>query len=148
MTAMAYLKGNKFKEGKDEFARFVKNFPDHPLSGEVLAMLKEAEEKEKRSKFVKVERARPIDEPIRAVQVFYFDGKSEDEIGAEMAELSRGGIDTIIVRVFHNPGDRFHPSVSALKRESFTSGLYFRSSHAPVIEDFLADIIPLATNTT
>lgn len=144
MTAMAYLRGGRFKEGKEEFARFIRNFPDHPLASEVGAMLKEAEEKEKQAKFVKEERARAEDEPIRAVQVFYFDGKSLEEMEAEMAELSRGGIDTIIVRVFHNPGDRFHPSVSSLRRERFSSGLYFRSSHAPVIEDFLADVIPLA----
>ena len=144
MTAMAYLKGAKFKQGKDEFARFTRNFPDHPLSGEVKAMLKEAEEEEKRAKFVKKKREFSQNEPIRAVQVFYFDGKTTQEIEAEMTELSRGGIDTIIVRVFHNSGDRFHPSVSTLRRKNFSAGLYFRSSHAPVIEDFLADVIPLA----
>ncbi len=80
-------------------------------------------------------------EPIRAVQVFYFDGGSTEEVEAELLALSRGGIDTIIVRVFHNPDDRFHPSVRRVNRERFTSGVYFKTTHAPVIEDFLPDVI-------
>jgi biofilm PGA synthesis lipoprotein PgaB len=144
MIASAYLKAGRLKDAGEEFARFISNFPESPLAGEAENKLKAAEEEDHWVELIKAIPKRVQREPIRAVQVFYFDGKTIAEMEAELKALSRGGVDTIMVRAFHNPGDRFHPVVSLEKRESFTSGLYFRSSHAPVIEDFLGDIIPLA----
>ncbi len=144
MTASAYLKAGRLKEARAEFVLFIRNFPENSLASEAQIMIKNSEEA---GQWVEVETEEVKSarrEPIRAVQVFYFDGKSTEEVDLELRELSLGGVDTIMVRAFHNPGDRFHPVVSRAKREKFTSGLYFKSSHAPVIEDFLTEVIHLA----
>ena len=141
MIASSYHKAGLLREAKEEYARFMRNFPDDPLSD--VAIKKLLSVKEDEELFVPLLKATVSEktEPIRAVQVFYFDGNSTEEVDRELAALSRGGIDTIIVRVFHNPEDRFHPVVSRVNRERFTSGVYFKTTHAPVIEDFLPDVI-------
>jgi biofilm PGA synthesis lipoprotein PgaB len=144
MIASSYHKAGRLGDAAEEYARFIENFPGDALGKEakkkLLSVKVDKELFEPLLKAAEVEKA----EPIRAVQVFYFDGGSTEEMEAELAALSRGGIDTIIVRAFHNPEDRFHPSVSYAKRERFTSGVYFNTTHAPVVEDFLAEVIESA----
>lgn len=54
--------------------------------------------------------------------------------------LKKLGYNTIILRVFHNRGDRFHGLVGATTRKLKTEGVYFKTNKVPVI----ADILPLA----
>ncbi len=53
---------------------------------------------------------------IKAVQILLFKGKTYEDVEQEIARLKDSGINTIIVRVFHNRGDRFHPFVNPAKR--------------------------------
>lgn len=80
--------------------------------------------------------------PLRAVQVMYFNGRSMDEIEDEMEVLASSGINTIIVRVFHNDGDTLYPHIKAggVDADNTGAGVYFKSAHSPVISDMLAGI--------
>lgn len=71
-----------------------------------------------------------------AVQVLLIDCQNLDELDERMKTLRASGVNTLIFRVFHNRGDRFY---------SFTDpksdrGVYFRTDHAPVVDDILADV--------
>lgn len=89
-------------------------------------------------------RIRPLDNGrkgvLRAVQVMLFNSASKREIQRELDTLKAAGIDTVIVRVFHNPGDRYYRGVNSKSR----SGVYFRTTHAPVVADLLGSILDAA----
>lgn len=72
-------------------------------------------------------------ERLKAIQIFVLPPKDKwDEL---FINLKKGGANTLIVRVFHNKGDRYH---CGLKSE-LTEGVYFSSRYLPVIEDMLKD---------
>lgn len=76
---------------------------------------------------------------LRVAQVLLFEGKTAGEVAANLARLKEAGVDTVFIRVFHNHGDR-----SLLNGGPATkSGVYFRTSAAPVVADYLGEIIPL-----
>jgi biofilm PGA synthesis lipoprotein PgaB len=76
---------------------------------------------------------------LRAAQVLLFEGRTVDEIADNLARLKEAGVDTVFIRVFQNGGDR------SLFRggPSFKSGVYFRTEAAPVIADYLSEVIPV-----
>jgi len=53
------------------------------------------------------------------------------------------GVDTVILRVFHNPGDRTY-RVAGRQQPSGGYGVYFTTEHAPVIYDLLGLVLPMA----
>lgn len=75
-----------------------------------------------------------------AVQIFYFDGGSIDEMEKKMKELKEAGVDTLIVRVFQNKGDRAYKFVDLQGEE----GVYFKTEHAPVVADILGELAEMA----
>ncbi|MCX7991548.1 MAG: family 10 glycosylhydrolase [Proteobacteria bacterium] len=70
-------------------------------------------------------------EKLKAVQIFVLPEK--DKWDSLFNSFKRGGVNTLIIRVFHNKGDRYH---CGLKTE-ITEGVYFRSKYLPVLEDLL-----------
>jgi biofilm PGA synthesis lipoprotein PgaB len=76
---------------------------------------------------------------LRAAQVLLFEGRTVDDIADNLTRLKEAGVDTVFIRVFHNSGDR------SLFRggPSSESGVYFRTKAAPVISDYLAEVIPV-----
>ncbi len=73
-----------------------------------------------------------------------FDGV---DVSAEMRRLKEAGVNTVIFRVFHNEGDRFHPGAvpsGAFQAGDKRAGVYFNSSRAPVIADILSGVIEAA----
>ncbi len=52
-------------------------------------------------------------------------------------KLKKLGYNTIILRVFHNRGDRFHNLVTETNRKQTPEGVYFSTDQAPVISDIL-----------
>lgn len=82
----------------------------------------------------------PKDESLRAVQVSVFEGRSYEEVAWEFDALKTSGVNAVIVRVFHNKGDRFYPFLTAHSDE----GVYFRTRHVPVVADMLGRIIEIA----
>ena len=81
--------------------------------------------------------------PLKAVQVMLFSGRTLEDVEGEIKRLKTHGIDTIILRVFHNRGDRFYPFVRPA-RHTPRAGVYFRTSHAPVVADILTPILEMA----
>ena len=81
--------------------------------------------------------------PLRAVQVMFFSGKTLEDVRGEIRRLKTHGIDTIILRVFHNRGDRPYPFVRTTKMLP-RAGVYFKTSHAPVVADILTPILDAA----
>ncbi|MBI2570647.1 MAG: hypothetical protein HYV63_26895 [Candidatus Schekmanbacteria bacterium] len=80
---------------------------------------------------------------LRGVQVLRFGTRNRHELGELMSRWARAGIDTIIVRVFQNSGDR--PLLSGPPPPRAPAlGVYFRSETAPTVDDVLGEILPMA----
>jgi len=79
-------------------------------------------------------------EPLRGVQVLLFESDDLEGLIDEMAAIRDIGCNTVIVRVFHNRGDRFHPFADP----TCDAGVYFKTDHAPVVDDVLGTMIAAA----
>lgn len=77
---------------------------------------------------------------IRAAQVFYTPSKDYKGFEEEIKKIKSQGINTVIFRVFGNKGDRIH---GIAKRRS-EIGVYYSTSHAPVIEDILGKVVEIS----
>jgi biofilm PGA synthesis lipoprotein PgaB len=71
-----------------------------------------------------------------AAQVSLFYSQTLDEVDKRIAQLAEAGVNTLILRVFQNPGDR--PYRFAAVRSP--SGVYFRTQYAPVVDDVLGPV--------
>ncbi len=69
-------------------------------------------------------------------QVFYFDGKNLEEVEKRVKKLKNAGVDTLILRVFQNKGDRMYKFVTPRHEE----GVYFKTEYAPVVDDILGKL--------
>ena len=81
-----------------------------------------------------------VDKNILGVQIPFIKSENLMEFERSLAELKNLGIDTLIVRVFQNEGDRNH----RLVKKNRGTGIYFKSSVAPVVEDILQDLVRVA----
>ena len=81
-----------------------------------------------------------VDKKVIAAQVLLFKSSTYEELEKEMAAMKASGVNIVIVRVFHNKGDRFHGFAAQSKHQS---GVYFKSKIAPVIDDVLTRIIEI-----
>jgi len=70
-----------------------------------------------------------LSEPMRAVQIPVLECESQVQLKNLFTGLKAIGINTVIVKVFHNPGDRVHK----LCLPNAGSGVYFKSQSAPVV---------------
>ena len=77
---------------------------------------------------------------IAGFQVLLFSSKTEEDLTREMAKIKETGANTVIVRVFHNRGDRFYPFINP----ATDSGVYFNTTHSPVVGDALTPMINAA----
>jgi biofilm PGA synthesis lipoprotein PgaB len=155
--ADSYLDAGDFREAIDQFRQFLENFKESPFADEAelkllkaerfFARIKEPEGKVEEPVF---EARKEVEIPapagpkprssLRAVQFMLFNAKSYAEIEEELKSLKRAGVDTIIVRVFHNRGDRCYSFVKPLS----PVGVYFRTTHAPVVADILPKVLTIA----
>jgi biofilm PGA synthesis lipoprotein PgaB len=77
---------------------------------------------------------------LDAVQVFVFRSPRPEQIDSELAALRASGVDTLIVRAFHNRGDRpLFPGLGIAE-----PGVYFRSRNAPLAADLLPGLVEKA----
>src|SRR5690554_1464128 len=74
---------------------------------------------------------------LNGVQVFVFDPMYENNVGLFFDEVKEKGGDTVFFRVFQNETDRYH----FLKTNKCTTGVYFNTTEACVIEDLLGNLI-------
>ncbi|MFB0519584.1 MAG: poly-beta-1,6-N-acetyl-D-glucosamine N-deacetylase PgaB [Acidobacteriota bacterium] len=84
----------------------------------------------------------PSGEDVRmvAAQIFFVEGSSPGEIEEYIRGIKSDGINTILLRVFQNRGDRPHP-IAGNRR---LPGVYFQTDHAPVIADLLKPVVDIA----
>jgi biofilm PGA synthesis lipoprotein PgaB len=128
----------------------MKNFPESPELKTALDLFQKA-------RGAKGQKTRPAssraDAPaqsadssgtMKAVQIPLFLQSGYGEIGAEMGRLKASGLDTVIVRVFHNIGDRYYASADPESGVWNETGVYFKTDHAPVIDDVLGPLVELA----
>lgn len=150
--AMSLLSAHRYKEAIEGFGLFLSNFSEKEPG-----LKKEAGERLKEARLLARKNALPIvtllppksaypegshasASAMRGVQVMLFEGRTFGGIDAEMKRLKESGIDTVIFRVFHNKGDRYH----RVAPSALPAGVYFKTSHAPVVADILPEIIRLA----
>ena len=74
--------------------------------------------------------------PLRAAQISDLDFASRVELARFFHDLKSAGINTVIVRVFQNPGDGF-PKLCAPAAQT---GYYFRTNSAPMVCDLLGTL--------
>jgi biofilm PGA synthesis lipoprotein PgaB len=79
-------------------------------------------------------------EALYAAQVSWLPCRTEAEVAGEFRRIADQGFDTVILRVFHNRGDRFYPFITPRAE----AGVYFATKEAPVVADVLTPLIPLA----
>ncbi len=77
-------------------------------------------------------------ERIKAVQIFVLPEK--EKWNQMLDSFKKVGADTVIIRVFHNSGDRYHCFI----KSNISEGVYFKTAHLPLVEDILGDFIKLA----
>lgn len=143
--ADVYYNAKRFANARDEYERVIQNFPGTPYANAAEVRLKEALDRIRESLPIV-----PIEEPeeprtvkiegLKAVQVMRFEGLTWSEVEEELKGLGKAGVDTVILRVFHNSGDRFYRSARPMEKR----GVYFKTAHAPVVDDILGEVIRLA----
>jgi len=137
----AYLYSGMYVEAETQFRLFISNFGDSPFSPVAEVKMREARERGKKHFPQPLpERLREMRPALRAVQVMFFEGRTIDEIEGEIKALRGSGVDTIILRVFHNKGDRYYPAAG----RGAESGVYFSTAGAPVVDDLLPAVLEAA----
>lgn len=138
----AYYMAGLYDKAEVQYRQFVRNFGESPLAGKALVRLDELG-------WMRVKRLPTIPLPeapfrqvkgLKAVQVMLFEGRTIEEVEGELKGLGSAGVDTVILRVFHNSGDRFYRFVSPRDKR----GVYFNTSSAPVVDDMLSAVLTAA----
>ena len=73
-------------------------------------------------------------------QAFYLEGKNLEEVEKRIKGLKEAGVNTLIFRVFQNKGDRIYKFANPQHEE----GVYFKTEHAPVVDDLLGKVAAIA----
>lgn len=149
--ALSYYNEGAYREADNQLKLFLMNFPSNRYVEDAVAkreiLYKKLTSignsangylKQPLFKSDKIVNGAP--DTIRAIQVPIFEGHTYQEVEEEIKVLQEKGYNTLILRVFHNMGDRPYPFVSNPK----LSGVYFKTAHAPVIEDILGKITEIA----
>ncbi len=112
-------------------------YPQHSQAPQALEILKSlAEKKPEEDKLAS--RQPPV---IRAVQITVLNETDWEEVRKNFRSLRRQGVNTVILRVFHNSGDRKHAPAA---QTSAQSGVYFQNDNAPVVADLLGPAAKIA----
>lgn len=77
-----------------------------------------------------IDKTRPL---LNGVQVFVLDPAYENDPGSFFDEVKKQGGNTVFFRVFHNSIDRYH----FLKKSECSTGVYFQTDEACVVDDIL-----------
>ncbi len=78
---------------------------------------------------------------IKAVQISYINCKNLKDFENELIKIKSNGYNTVIFRVFNNPGDRIYPFI--LKKIKNKKGVYFNTSYCPVVFNLLPEVVKL-----
>ena len=146
MIGLCYLKMEKYEEAIQQLELYLRNYPESDRGREAERGIQIAKERLKEKIPVPstvsepvVKRPFPSDKKMKrriCVQASYFEGKTLEEVEKRMKELKNAGVNTIILRVFQNRGDRMYPFVTRHREE----GVYFKTEYAPVVDDLLGKL--------
>jgi len=81
----------------------------------------------------------PSTRRILGAQVSVFESRDFQETEKNFVNLKKAGVNTVIVRAFQNHGDRAHYFARPRKK----AGVYFETSHAPVVDPVLTKIVSI-----
>jgi biofilm PGA synthesis lipoprotein PgaB len=87
-----------------------------------------------------ISHAQENNQPIRAAQVFHSDANNYAEFEREVIRMKHLGVNIMIFRVFGNKGDRIYKFANP----NSDIGVYFKTTHSPVIDDVLAKVTKIA----
>ncbi|MCJ7748819.1 MAG: family 10 glycosylhydrolase [Desulfobacterales bacterium] len=158
MIGLCHFKMERYEEALKQFKFYLKTYPEGDRAKEAerripisKAKLEEttppqttpSEKVERKTEEVKsapeVKEVKKVRRRICA-QVFYLDVQNIEEVEKKVKELKRIGVDTLILRVFQNKGDRMYKFVTPRHEE----GVYFKTEYAPVVEDILGPLTEIA----
>ena len=136
MIGLCYLKMEKYEEAIQQLELYLRNYPESDRGREAERGIQIAKEQLKE----KAPTPSTISEPVVkkpfpnnkkvkrriCVQASYFEGKTFEEMEKRVKELKIAGVNTIILRVFQNRGDRMYPFVTGRREE----GVYFKTESA------------------
>jgi len=160
MIGLCYLKMERREEAMKEFELYIKTYPDGDRAKEAekriqllkaklkeetppLAMSEKAEKKlEELKSTPEAQTVLDIKKVKRRVcaQIRLFDIENIADVEKKVKELKQAGVDTLILRVFQNKGDRMYKFVTPRHEE----GVYFKTEYAPVVEDILGPVTEIA----
>jgi tetratricopeptide (TPR) repeat protein len=146
MIGLCHLKMERYEEAIRQLEFYLRDYPESDRVREAERGIRIAKEQLKKkvsapSAVSQPAVKKPFPEGRRAkrricVQVSYFEGKTLEEVEKRVRELKNAGVNTIIVRVFQNRGDRMYPFVTGQLEE----GVYFKTEYAPVVDDILGKL--------
>jgi tetratricopeptide (TPR) repeat protein len=146
MIGLCYLKMEKYEEAIQQLELHLRNFPesDRRQEAEKGIQIAKGRLKEKLPAFSTLSEPvvkKPFPNNKKAkrricVQASYFEGKTLEEMEKRVKELKNAGVNTVILRVFQNRGDRTYPFVTGKREE----GVYFKTEYAPVVDDLLGKL--------
>jgi len=146
MIGLCYLKMEKYEEAIQQLKLYLRNYPESDRGREAERGIQIAKEQLKEKAPAPstvsepvVKKPFPNDKKVKrriCVQASYFEGKTYEEMEKRVKELKNAGVNTIILRVFQNRGDRMYPFVAGRREE----GVYFKTEQAPVVDDILGKL--------
>jgi tetratricopeptide (TPR) repeat protein len=150
MIGLCYLKMEKYEEAIQQFDLYLRDYPESDRGKEAERGIQIAKGRLKEKTSMRPALSEPVvRKPFPnekkakrriCVQASYFEGKTLEEIERRMKELKNAGVNTIILRVFQNRGDRIYPFVTSRREE----GVYFKTEYAPVVDDLLGKLAEIA----
>jgi biofilm PGA synthesis lipoprotein PgaB len=84
--------------------------------------------------------AKENNQPIRTAQVFHSNANNYAEFEREVVRMKNLGVNLMIFRVFGNKGDRIYKFANPKSN----IGVYFNTTHSPVIDDILGKVTKIA----
>jgi len=78
-------------------------------------------------------------EKLRAAQVFFIESTNYEDLEKEIIRMKSYGINTFILRVFSNKGDRIH----GVANPKSPIGVYYFTTHAPVVDNILGKVVQI-----
>jgi hypothetical protein len=81
----------------------------------------------------------PSTRRMLGAQVLVFRERDYEQVEKSIIDLKDAGVNTLIVRAFHNRGDRAY----AFARPRYEEGVYFETSHALVVDPVLTNIVSI-----
>jgi len=146
MIGLCYLKMEKYEEAIRQFELYLRAYPESDRRKEAESGIQIAKgrlkEKMPGSSALSqpvVQKPFPNGKKVKrriCVQASSFEGKTLEEVEKRMKELKNAGVNTVILRVFQNRGDRPYPFVTGKREE----GVYFKTEYAPVVDDLLGKL--------